>query len=128
MNISDLDHVQVAMPARGEQKARDFYCGILGLSEIPKPANLAARGGVWFAIGPRQLHLGVDADFRPAKKAHAAFRVHDLPLLVDRCRAANVPVVEDEPLAGYNRVYVTDPCGNRIELLQSLEGGKDEHP
>ena len=128
MNICDLDHVQVAMPAGEEQRARDFYCGILGLSEIPKPANLAARGGLWFAIGSRQLHLGVDADFHPAKKAHPAFRVQDLPRLLERCRAANVCVVENEPLTGYTRAYVADPFGNRIELLQPLEDGNDQHP
>ena len=122
MNIRDLDHVQVAIPAGEEQRARDFYGGVLGLTELPKPANLAKRGGVWFAVGSRQLHLGVDADFRPARKAHPAFLVRDLGLLLERCREADVPVVEDEPLDGYARVYLSDPFGNRLELLQPVHG------
>jgi len=121
MTICDLDHVQVAIPAGEERKARDFYGGILGLAEIPKPANLAARHGVWFAVGARQLHLGVEPGFRPAMKAHPALRVLDLERLLARCRASNVLVVEDEPLAGYIRAYVADPFGNRIELLERLE-------
>lgn len=127
MSIRDLDHVQVAMPAGEERRARDFYGGVLGLTEIPKPANLARRGGVWFAVGSRQLHLGVDADFHPSKKAHPAFRVRGLSRLLDRCRAANVPVVEDEPLTGYTRAYVADPFGNRLELLEP-EGGREDDP
>jgi len=126
MNICDLDHVQVAIPAGEEQRARDFYGGVLGLSELPKPANLAARGGVWFAVGSRQLHLGVDIDFRPARKAHPAFLVRDLALFLERCRRFNVPIVEDEPLPGYNRAYVADPFGNRIELLQPLGREKEQ--
>ena len=120
MNVFDLDHVQVAIPAGEEQRARDFYGGVLGLSELPKPASLAGRGGLWFSLGSRQLHLGVDSDFRPARKAHPAFLVRDLALLVERCRRAGVPVVETEPLAGFTRVHVADPFGNRIELLQPL--------
>lgn len=127
-NICDLDHVQVAIPPGEEHRARAFYAGILGLTEVPKPSNLAARGGVWFEIGSRQLHLGVDPDFRAAKKAHPAFRVLDLRLLLERCRTASIPVVEGEPLTGYNRAYVTDPFGNRIELLQSLKGDEGQDP
>lgn len=122
MRIEDLDHVQVAMPPGGEERARAFYGDLLGLPEIPKPANLAARGGVWFAVGPRQLHLGVEPDFRPARKAHPALRVHGLAELVERCRAAGVAVVEDEPLAGFDRVYLNDPFGNRLELLEPTGG------
>jgi len=122
VNIRDLDHVQVAIPAGEEQRARDFYGGVLGLAELPKPDNLARRGGVWFAVGSRQLHLGVDADFRPARKAHPAFLVRDLGLLLERCREANVPVAEDEPLNGCTRVFVSDPFGNRLELLQPVHG------
>jgi len=125
MTICDLDHVQIAMPAGQEEQARAFYCGILGLSEIPKPPGLAARGGVWFAVGSRQLHLGVEADFRPAKKAHPAFRVRGLARLLERCRSAHITVVEDELLVGCTRAYVADPFGNRIELLQPLEGGEE---
>ena len=120
MSIRDLDHVQVAIPEGGEDAARRFYGGVLGLSELPKPANLAARGGVWFAAGPRQLHLGVDRDFRAAGKAHPAFRVTNLPELLARCREAGARVVESEPLPGHVRAYVDDPFGNRIELLEPL--------
>jgi catechol 2,3-dioxygenase-like lactoylglutathione lyase family enzyme len=121
-----VHHVQVAIPAGEERRARDFYGGVLGLTELPKPANLAARGGVWFAIGHRQLHLGVDADFRPARKAHPAFLVRDLALLLERCRHARVRVVDDEPLAGFRRAYVADPFGNRIELLEPLGGEREQ--
>jgi catechol 2,3-dioxygenase-like lactoylglutathione lyase family enzyme len=122
MPIEDLDHVQVAMPPGEEERARGFYGGLLDLREIAKPANLAARGGVWFAVGPRQLHLGVEPGFRPARKAHPALRVHGLVKLIERFRAAGVPIVEDEPLAGFTRVYVEDPFGNRLELLEPESG------
>ncbi|HEX6201752.1 MAG TPA: VOC family protein [Thermoanaerobaculia bacterium] len=118
MTIEELDHVQVAIPAGGEERARAFYGGLLGLREVAKPARLATRGGVWFAVGTRQLHLGVEADFRPARKAHPALRVRGLAELIDRCRAAGVPVAVDEPLPGVDRVHVADPFGNRLELLE----------
>ena len=116
--IIGLDHVQLAMPAGEEARARAFYSGVLLLIEEAKPANLAARGGVWFKGGSLRLHLGVDADFRPAKKAHPAFLVSGLADLAERCRLAGYPPVEDEPLAGFSRVYVSDPFGNRIELIE----------
>jgi catechol 2,3-dioxygenase-like lactoylglutathione lyase family enzyme len=113
-----LDHVQLAMPPGGEDTARAFYGALLGLTEVPKPPNLAKRGGVWFAAGTLRLHLGVEKDFRPAAKAHPAILVRGLPALVEHLRSANVPVVTDEPLEGYDRVYVNDPFGNRVELLE----------
>ena len=116
--IIGLDHVQLAMPAGQEASARAFYSGVLGLVEEPKPSNLAKRGGVWFKGGSLRLHLGVDVDFRAAKKAHPAFLVAGLVELADRCRLAGYPPVTDEPLEGFNRVYVSDPFGNRIELLE----------
>ena len=116
--ILGLDHVQLAMPAGQEENARSFYCGVLGLTEEQKPSNLAPRGGVWFRGGTLRLHLGVDPDFRPARKAHPALIVRGLPDLVARCRAAGFPPVSDEPLDGFDRVYVRDPFGNRIELLE----------
>ena len=118
MRIHGLHHLQLAMPRGAEETARSFYAGLLGLEEIPKPPNLARRGGVWFRLGTIQLHLGVEDDFRPAKKAHPAFHVEDLPVMVERCRQAGVPVVTDEPLPGFDRVYVADPFGNRLELLE----------
>ena len=116
--IVGIDHVQLAMPAGEETRARAFYAGVLGLVEEPKPPNLASRGGVWFRGGSCRLHLGVEADFRPAKKAHPALLVENLAALSERCRAAGYPPVTDEPLEGYDRVYLFDPFGNRIELLE----------
>jgi catechol 2,3-dioxygenase-like lactoylglutathione lyase family enzyme len=115
-----LDHVQLAMPAGREAEAIAFYDGVLGITNVPKPAHLAARGGCWFEDGPLKVHLGVDQDFVPAAKAHPAFVVEDLAGLVERVRAAGLRVRDDEPLEGYQRVYVDDPFGNRIELMQPL--------
>jgi catechol 2,3-dioxygenase-like lactoylglutathione lyase family enzyme len=118
--VHGLDHVQLAMPAGEEQRARAFYSGVLGLTEVPKPANLAKRGGVWFEGGTLRVHLGVEAEFRPAKKAHPAFLVRNLGALIGHLQLAGVAVVTDEPLAGYERIYVADPFGNRIELLEPV--------
>jgi catechol 2,3-dioxygenase-like lactoylglutathione lyase family enzyme len=118
MRVRGIDHVQLAMPAGGEDDARAFYEGLLGLPEQPKPPNLAARGGCWFGAEGVQLHLGVEDGFRPARKAHPALLVDDLPALVRRLREAGVVVVDDEPLPGFDRVYVADPFGNRLELLE----------
>jgi catechol 2,3-dioxygenase-like lactoylglutathione lyase family enzyme len=108
------------MPGGQEPSARAFYSGVLGLIEELKPANLAPRGGVWFRGGNLRLHLGVDRDFHPAGKAHPAILVRGLTELAERCRAAGFPPVTDEPLAGFDRVYVFDPFGNRIELLEPV--------
>lgn len=120
MTIYALDHVQLAMPPGEEARARAFYRDVLGLPEVPKPADLAKRGGVWFTAGTWQLHLGVEQDFRPARKAHPALLVHDLPTLVERCEAAGYVSTTDVPLEGYDRVYVNDPFGNRIELIERV--------
>jgi catechol 2,3-dioxygenase-like lactoylglutathione lyase family enzyme len=118
--VHGLDHVQLAMPAGQEDAARRFYAGLLGLTEIPKPPNLAKRGGAWFEGGTLRVHLGVEAEFRPAKKAHPAFLVEELGALAEYLRRAGVAVVTDEPLVGYERIYVADPFGNRIELLEPV--------
>ena len=118
MGIVALDHVQLAMPPGREADARAFYVGVLGLAEQEKPENLRKRGGAWFALGDLKVHLGVEADFRPAGKAHPAFRVEGLAALRARCEAAGFPTVDDEPLPGYARFYVHDPFGNRIECLE----------
>ena len=118
MPIRALEHVQLAMPAGREDEARRFYDELLGLAEVVKPANLAKRGGCWFEKGAVKVHLGVEADFRPALKAHPAFLVTDLMALAATLGAAGFPVAFDEPLAGYHRVYVSDPFGNRIELME----------
>jgi catechol 2,3-dioxygenase-like lactoylglutathione lyase family enzyme len=118
MKILEIDHVQLAMPAGGEDKAREFYAGVLGLPELTKPANLAKRGGVWFGDDRLKVHLGVEAEFRPARKAHPAFKVEGLGELRRKCEAAGYKTIDDEPLAGYDRFYVHDPFGNRIECLE----------
>ena len=118
MRIVRVDHVQLAMPRGGEDRAREFYAGLLGIPEVPKPPALAARGGVWFAQGEVKVHLGVDAEFRPALKAHPAFVVEDLEALTGRLRSAGVVAEDDELLPGYRRSYVTDPFGNRLELME----------
>lgn len=118
MPVRAIDHVQLAMPAGGEDAARAFYTGLLGLPETPKPPNLAVRGGCWFETPTVKVHLGVEADFRPARKAHPALLVDGLAELVDRLRSAGVELVDDEPLAGYERIYAYDPFGNRLELLE----------
>jgi catechol 2,3-dioxygenase-like lactoylglutathione lyase family enzyme len=118
VRITRIDHVQLAMPAGGEELARRFYGGILGISETPKPAHLAMRGGCWFERGDLKIHLGVEADFRPARKAHVALLVTELSLLQKQLEASGYSVKDDEPLAGYHRIYVDDPFGNRIELME----------
>ena len=115
--------MQLAMPRGREGDARAFYRDVLGMTEEPKPENLAGRGGAWFRSGEAQVHLGVEDDFRPAKKAHPALLGADLQAVIDRCSAAGFAVTTDEPLPGYHRAYVADPFGNRIELLKSVPGG-----
>jgi len=113
-----LDHVQLAMPAGREDEARAFYAGLLGLEEIPKPEPLASRGGAWFGSPGLSLHLGVDHDFRPAKKAHPALRCANYVRLLEHLAANGVVATADPlPFAGRAHCYVEDPFGNRIELI-----------
>ena len=122
MPIIGLDHVQVAAPRVDgvEARARAFYGGILGMEEIEKPDALKANGGVWFSTGAGQLHIGLEEPFYPARKAHPAFSVRDLPGLRRRLEANSIPVFEAEPIPGIERFYVYDPFGNRIELLMQI--------
>lgn len=114
-----LDHVQLAMPAGGEAEARAFYAEVLGFSEVEKPQLLKARGGCWFELGEIVVHLGVEKDFRPAKKAHPAFEVEDLPALAERLESQNISLTWDDLLAPQlKRFYAHDPFGNRLEFLQ----------
>ena len=109
------------MPPGEEEKARSFYAGILGLTEIPKPAELAKRGGVWFQSQNVQLHLGVEAAFKPARKAHPAFIVKDLNTLLVKIQDEGYETdTSQPPLDGYKRAHVFDPFGNRIELMEKL--------
>ena len=116
--IRRFDHVQLAMPPGGEDLARSFYRDLLGLPETPKPSNLARRGGCWFESETVKVHLGVEEDFRPAKKAHPALLVSDLRSLVAALSDAGMQIIDDEPLEGYRRVYTADPFGNRLELME----------
>jgi catechol 2,3-dioxygenase-like lactoylglutathione lyase family enzyme len=120
MAILRINHVQLAMPRGLEEEARRFYGEVLGLREIPKPPALAAKGGAWFELGDAQLHLGVDPEFRPAKKAHIAFDVEDLEGIASRCREAGYAVRPDERLQGQRRFFVEDPFGNRLEIVEAL--------
>ncbi len=106
------------MPTGGEARARQFYGALLEFDEVEKPANLRQRGGVWFMTGNLQVHLGVDKAFRPAEKAHIAFEVDGLAALRERLINAGYTIADDEPLPGYERCYVNDPFGNRMELLE----------
>lgn len=122
MSIIAIDHVQLAMPVGQEESARAFYAGLLGFSEVPKPPQLAGRGGAWFEAGAVRLHLGVEADFRAARKAHPAFLVHGLAALLSRLEASGVTITRDVALDGYERAHVADPFGNRIELMEKVDG------
>lgn len=117
-----IHHVQLACPAGVEDDLRAFYSGVLGLAEKSKPPVLAARGGCWFSSEARgiELHLGVEADFRPARKAHPGLLWEDLTELADRLTAAGHPVEWSDELPGYRRFYTADPMGNRLEFLEPL--------
>jgi catechol 2,3-dioxygenase-like lactoylglutathione lyase family enzyme len=119
MTLLAIDHVQLAMPAGREPEARAFYTELLGLPERPKPPELAARGGAWFESTTVKVHLGVEKEFRPARKAHPGFLVQDLEALAARLRAAGFTLIADDALPGQARYFVDDPFGNRIELLQA---------
>jgi catechol 2,3-dioxygenase-like lactoylglutathione lyase family enzyme len=116
-----IDHVQLAMPAGGEDLAEKFYSDILGFTLMEKPLHLRSRGGCWFAFDCVQVHLGVDPDFTPARKAHPAFLVSSLRALKRRLEEANVGIVLDTPLDGYDRCYASDPFGNRLEFMERVK-------
>ncbi len=116
--IVRLDHVQLAMPPGREDEAEAFYAGLLGLARVPKPEALASRGGCWFTRGATAVHLGVEEDFRPARKAHPAFVVRGLPALVAAFEAAGIAVRPNPDAEAGRGAYVDDPFGNRIELVE----------
>jgi catechol 2,3-dioxygenase-like lactoylglutathione lyase family enzyme len=121
LGILGIDHVQLAMPEGGEEKARSFFINLLGFREIPKPPELARRGGAWFQAGTVHLHLGVEADFRPARKAHPALVVDDLDGIIAKIQSIGIEAdTTQPPLAGYKRIHIFDPFGNRIELMEKL--------
>ncbi|MER7726486.1 VOC family protein [Streptomyces sp. NPDC096323] len=116
--IAALDHVQLAAPAGSEEALRSYYVDVLGMTEIPKPPVLAARGGCWFRAGPVQLHLGVEADFRPARKAHPGLRVRNIEAYAARLTEHGAEVRWDGDLPGHRRFFSHDPVGNRLEFLE----------
>ena len=132
MAIVGIDHVQLTMPAGGEDAARDFYGVLLGLREVPKPGPLAGRGGCWFVGvdaggGPSfSLHLGAEGDFRPARKAHPALLVDDMDGLRATLDAAGATTVDDDAPIGVRRFYALDPFGNRLELVDRRDAGFSE--
>ena len=118
MRVTRLDHLQIAAPPGCEEAAREFYGGILGLQEIEKPEPSRSRGGCWFRVGSRQLHIGVEKDFRPATKAHPAFSVRDIDGVFGALSNARVQCQWDEALEGIRRFYAVDPWGNRLEFTE----------
>jgi len=118
--ILGLDHVQLAIPVGGEPEARHFYGKLLGMAEQERPEALRTHGGVWFASGTAMLHLGVEVDFRPARKAHPALLTVDLDALRARLEAAGHATRTDEPLPGFRRFYADDPFGKRLKFLERL--------
>jgi catechol 2,3-dioxygenase-like lactoylglutathione lyase family enzyme len=116
MTVLGIDHVQIAIPRGGEDDARAFYGGALGMEELPKPEALRARGGCWFRAGDQELHLGVEEPFAPARKAHPGLVVSDL----DAIRARLPEYEDDAKIAGVDRLFVHDPFGNRLELRQAV--------
>jgi catechol 2,3-dioxygenase-like lactoylglutathione lyase family enzyme len=126
MVLLGFHHVQLAMPQGRESEAAAFYCDVLGFEQIPKPAQLAAKGGCWFRSGPLELHLGVDEPFTPARKAHPALLANDVEQLRARLRNAGVEPIFDTQLEGHERFYVHDPFGNRLEFIATATSGEVE--
>jgi catechol 2,3-dioxygenase-like lactoylglutathione lyase family enzyme len=125
MVILGIDHVQVAAPPGCEAEARRFYGELLQLEELAKPESLLGRGGVWFRCGEQELHVGVEEPFRPAFKAHPAFRVDAFDTVRARLGAAGVEVRDDDAIPGLRRCYVADPWGNRLELIDHPAAGRE---
>ncbi len=118
--FTGLHHTQLAMPRGQENRARRFFVEVLGMTEIAKPPVLAARGGAWFRAGGLELHLGVEDDFRPARKGHPGILVTDLDEVVARLVADGQNATWDTDFPGFRRVYAHDPFGNRLEFLEPL--------
>ena len=118
-----LDHVQIAIPAGSEAACRIFYVDVLGMMELQKPPELAKRGGIWVRSGAVEIHLGVEAEFRPARKAHPGIVVADIDALAARLAAAGQPPPWDDAIPGVRRFFTADPLGNRLEFI----GSDDDH-
>jgi len=121
MTINEIHHIQVTIPRAAEEQGRQFYCRLLGLQEIEKPAVLGDRGGFWVQVGNRQVHVGVeDGVERTATKAHIAYQVTDLAEMRKRLEENGIAIQEDVPLPGLKRFQIRDPFGNKIEFIQPL--------
>jgi predicted enzyme related to lactoylglutathione lyase len=120
MPFLSLDHVQIAIPVHGEEHARGFYSGILGFTEIEKPPQMAERKSIWFIAGVVNLHLGIEPDFTPAKRAHPAFVVDGLDAILAACERAGIGTKPDTSFNNFRRVHVFDPFGNRLELMERI--------
>jgi len=118
MLVNDIDHVQLAAPKGCEAEARRFFGCLLELEEIEKPLPLRKRGGCWFKVGDRQLHIGVEERFQPATKAHPAFAVHNIEAVFSALQQAGVRCVWDESFGGVRRFHSKDPWGNRLEFTE----------
>jgi len=123
--VLDIDHVQIAAPRGCEAQARAFFGGVLGLEEIEKPEALRGRGGCWFRVGARQLHVGVEEGFRPSRKAHPAFAVRDIAALFEALARSEIACSWDAPLEGRRRFFAADPWGNRLEFTEPSSGPHD---
>ncbi|PLS15940.1 glyoxalase [Bacillus sp. M6-12] len=116
--FKSVHHIQMAAPKGSEDSYRRFFGEILGLAELEKPEELQKRGGVWFGFGNYQIHIGIEEPFSPAKKAHPGLEIENLPALIDRLNEHKIEFIEDGKLPGARRIYLNDPFGNRIELLE----------
>jgi len=121
VKVIGIHHVQLAMPPNREGEARAFYAGLLGLPEVPKPLTSTGQGGAWFESDGVKIHLGVELDFRAARKAHPALLVKNLDETVSMLLASGVEFVAAEPLDARPRGHIADPFGNQIELMEALE-------
>ncbi len=124
MLVSDIDHIQIAAPKGCEAEARKFFGDLLGLKELEKPEPLRSRGGCWFKVGWRQLHIGVEEPFRPSMKAHPAFAVGDIEAAFASLEKAGVHCSWDDALGGIRRFYANDPWGNRLNSIEPTSSGK----
>lgn len=121
MSILSIEHVQIAIPIASEQRARAFYSGILGFEEIAKPPKMAGRNSLWFVAGNVNLHLGIEVDFHPAKRAHPAFIVDGLDAILAACERHGITVKPDTSFQRFRRFHVFDPFGNRLELMEQAK-------